>query len=370
MSVAPHPLFVSVMRCPSGLQGLSDDALDQLLRYARRAGLFGNLVARAKAAGVEMPALNDLFLGGELFAAEHMRRIDWELHQLAPLLRQADFPVVVLKGGAYLLMQLPSAIGRLVADLDLLVPEDALARAESVMLSNGYLAQKQEHYDQQYYRNWMHELPPMYHPARGATVDLHHNIAPPVSRLKIDAGKLLERAVRLTPGLPYLRLSDEDMVLHLCIHMFHDGELHNALRELFDLDAVLRRFGDIGGFPERLMHRAVELGCVRPLYHGLHFAQVLLGTPVDAGLTRALARHAPARPWRWGLHALMRRALLPDQSERPALAKQLAEQFLFLRAHWLRMPPRMLLGHLLTQYRRRGGLKTAEQAIRNEAQHG
>jgi hypothetical protein len=76
----------------------------------------------------------------------------------------------------------------------------------------------------------MHELPPMGHVARGTTVDLHHNIAPPVSRLKVDAAKLFERAVPLRDDLPFLRLGDEDMVLHLCVHMFHDGELHNALR--------------------------------------------------------------------------------------------------------------------------------------------
>ena len=124
------------------------------------------------------------------------------------------------------------------------------------MLSNGYRSQKQDDYDQHYYREWMHELPPMVHAARGTTVDLHHNIAPPVSRLKIDAAKLIERAVPLEGASPFKRLGDEDLVLHLCVHMFHDGELDNALRELFDLDALLRRFGDNQDFWDRLIARA------------------------------------------------------------------------------------------------------------------
>ena len=55
------------------------------------------------------------------------------------------------------------------------------------------------------------------------------------------------------------------------------------------------------------------------------------------------------------------RSCPPDRGERPSLRRALAQWLLFLRAHWLRMPTGMLIKHLWTQARRRGGLKKAEQ---------
>lgn len=365
-----YHLLIDCMCRPERLRGLNVSQLDGVLRYARRASLLGSLAARARTAAVDVPHVAHLFEGAALYAAEHARRIEWELQQLAPLVRSVAQPVVVLKGGAYLGMRLDSAAGRLVSDLDLLVPQAALAGFEAAMRNDGYRAQKQDAYDQHYYRAWMHELPPMSHVARGTMVDVHHNIAPPVSRLKIDADQLLRRARPLRDDLPYLRLGDEDMVLHLCVHMFHDGELHNALRELFDLDALLRRFGADPGFWQRLSQRARQLELERPLYYGVRFSTRLLGTPVASQLLDELRSAAPLPPMRWLLQAAMRRSILPDTGERPSAAKAFAEWLLFLRAHWLRMPPAMLARHLWTQFRRRGGLKTGEQAAMQDAGRG
>ncbi len=359
-----HNLFLSVMHEASLLHRLGAGDLDQVVRFARRANLLANLALRVRASGdpPEAEALADVFEGAELFAQEHERRIRWEMTQLTPLVGSLDFPVMVLKGGAYLRMGLESAAGRLVSDLDLMVPQAALPAMETAMLSSGYHGQKHDEYDQHYYREWMHELPPMAHVARGTEVDVHHNIAPPVSRLKIDAASLIARAVPLENGAPFMRLGDEDLVLHLCIHLFHDGELDNALRELFDLDALLRRFGVDPDFWAGLIARATELGAQRPLYYGVQFASQRLSTPVPSDVIRRVRRHAPNAVFRPLIEAIMWQSILPERGERPSLRRALAQQILFLRAHWLRMPTGMLIKHLWTQARRRGGLKTAEQA--------
>ena len=355
--------FIEAMREPALLATWPLSRLESTVRYARRANLLASLAERVAAAGVEVPALDAAFEGARIYAAEHRRFVEWEMQQFAPLAERLAEPVLVLKGGAYLGMGLSSAAGRLVSDLDLLVPRAALGAFEAEMLADGYQAQKTDEYDQHYYREWMHELPPMLHLARGVVVDLHHNIAPSVSRLKIDADALIERAVPLREGLPYLRLCDEDMVLHLCVHMFHDGELNNALRELFDLDALLRRFGRDETFWKRLLVRARDLALMRPLYYGVHFSRSLIGTPVPVEVNRFLQIAAPLQPARWVLESAMRRSLLPATGERNGLLRGLSGQLLYLRSHWLRMPPRMLVKHLWTQYRRRGGLITGDQAV-------
>lgn len=355
--------LINALHAPESLSEINLPELETVVRDARRAGLLANLAERAKVAGVQVPVLADLFEGAQVYASEHTRRIEWELQQLAPLVADFECPVIVLKGGAYLGMDLLSARGRLVSDLDLMVPKASIQHVEQVMLAHGYQVQKQDDYDQHYYREWMHELPPLIHVARGTIVDLHHNIAPPVSRLKIDAAQLIERAVPLREGLPYLRLGDEDIVLHLCVHMFHDGELNNALRELFDLDSLLRRFGEDEAYWMRLLKRAQEMGVVRPLYYGIRFTRLLLNTPVPDELVRYLEIAAPVQPLRWLLEGAMKQTILPIRGEREGVLRALAGQLLFLRSHWLRMPTGMLIKHLFTQARRRGGLKTAEQTI-------
>jgi len=355
-------LFFGVLQQPENFPRLGLKDLEGLVRYARRAGLLANLAERAAAAEAVPVALKDIFEGAQVYAREHTRRIEWEMQQLAPLVREFDCPVIVLKGGAYLGMGLASARGRLVSDLDLMVPKRDIQLVEAVMLSHAYKEMEKDEYDQHYYRDWMHELPPMSHVARGTVVDLHHNIAPPVSRLKIDAAQLFERAVPLREDLPFLRLGDEDIVLHLCVHMFHDGLLDNVLRELCDLDALLRRFGEEDTYWARLLARAQELGVMRPLYYGIRFSRLLLDTPVPQEMVKYLDIAAPMQPLRWVLEGAMRQAILPVRGERETMLRALSGYLLFLRSHWLRMPPGMLVRHLWTQYRRRGGLKTAEQA--------
>jgi hypothetical protein len=89
----------------------------------------------------------------------------------------------------------------------------------------------------------MHELPAMRHIFRGTTLDVHHTILPPTARLKPDARLLIEASVEI-PGLPGVRtLALEDLILHSASHLFHEGEPDNLLRDLTDLDLLLKHLG-------------------------------------------------------------------------------------------------------------------------------
>lgn len=340
-------------------------ATDRLLRQAARGGLVASLAVRladTPAAPALSDAVRDRFRAARVVAAEHERRLRFALRLARQVLGDSGIPVVVLKGGAYLMGGFPNAAGRLTSDLDLLVPESHLDAAERRFLAAGWVSDDGDDYDQQYYRQWMHELPPLKHPHHGVTLDLHHNISPRTGRLHIDAAELFARAVPLGGDTPFLRLADEDLVLHLCIHLFHDGEFQHGLRELLDLDGVLGRCMGGDGFWQRLLDRAAVLGVQRPLYYGCHFAAALLATPVPDAVQRELRRTVRRGPGQWLAQAAMSACLLPLEGDRdtPSPGRRLAETALFLRAHWLRMPPGLLLRHLATQAWRRGGLKTKQ----------
>jgi hypothetical protein len=85
-------------------------------------------------------------------------------------------------------------------------------------------------------------------------------------------------------------------------HLFHNEEWSHGLRDLSDLDLLLRHFDATSAFWEVLVERSRELDLTRPLYYGLHQVNVVLGTPVPMAALQASRRFAPpwpcARSWR------------------------------------------------------------------------
>src|SRR4029077_2269222 len=122
-------------------------------------------------------------------------------------------------------------------------PLDKLHEVEAALMLHGWFSTHDNAYDQKYYRQWMHELPPLQHNVRMSVLDVHHAILPPTSRLKPDSAKLLSAAqpIARMPGLRVL--APTDMVLHSATHLFHNEDLTHGLRDLADLDSLVRLFG-------------------------------------------------------------------------------------------------------------------------------
>src|SRR5581483_3934078 len=117
-------------------------------------------------------------------------------------------------------------------DVDILVPRAALPRVEAALMRQGWATSHHEPYDQRYYREWMHELPPLRHVARGTVADVHHSIAPPSGRLKPDSAKLLAAAETVTGYASLKVLANLDMILHSAAHLFLNEDLTHGLRDL------------------------------------------------------------------------------------------------------------------------------------------
>jgi hypothetical protein len=121
-----------------------------------------------------------------------------------------------------MLAGLPLARGRTFTDLDILVPRERLEEVEASLLAAGWVHHNTDDYDQRYYRRWMHELPPMYHPDRGVLMDVHHSILPLTSRLTPDIESFWAESVPL-PMPSFRALCPADMLLHSAAHLFQDG---------------------------------------------------------------------------------------------------------------------------------------------------
>jgi hypothetical protein len=349
--------LLRVVRDPLQLLELQGPVLDVALRQLRRAKLLGRVGEQLHAAGRlhELPVrLRDQLQSARCVAHARARLVRWEMLQLSRILEpHAGRPVVVLKGGAYLLQNLPLAAGRILTDVDLLVPEFQLDATEARLRSAGWESAPMNDYDQRYYREWTHEIPPLRHAEREIEVDVHHSIIQRTSRFQTRAALLLERVQAAgTGGL--LVLSPLDQVLHAMTHLFASGEMDDAVRELVDIDALLRHFAALdSGFWLMLPERARELDLHRPAIYALRYCRRWLHTPVPESTLRALHGLAPAWPVRSCMDLLVPHALFPRHPDLPSRFSSIARALLLARSHFIRMPPGLLFRHLAIKAWRR-----------------
>lgn len=347
---APHALLIQVLREPARLAALSPADWDLLIRQARRSRLLAHLAWRVQEQGCEAPAAAAAHLRAARHVADSQHAaVLWENRFIAQALAGLNIPVLLLKGGAYAQAGLRAGRGRLLTDIDILVPLARIEAVESELIIHGWVGSEElTAHDQRYYREWMHEIPPMRHMRRSSVIDVHHNILPRTGRIRVDAQVLLDAALPLPDAPGLYRLSDPDLLLHSACHLFLDGEFDKGLRDLVDIDALLREFGAARpDFWPTLAARARELGLSRVLFYALRQAQRLLGSAVPESLLQALkAEAAPSAPLLALMDALFLRALQPDHASCDRPGSALARRLLYLRGHWLRMPWHLLLMHL------------------------
>jgi len=334
-----------------------------VLSQARRARLAGRLARRAVEQDwfATMPDAARHHLQG-LLRVEQTRRNQtlWELDCLRRALRGAGFPIVLLKGAAYVAAALPPARGRQFGDIDLLVPRECLREVEARLLGAGWVGEKLDAYDERYYRDWMHELPPLTHVERGTALDVHHTIAPPTSRWKIDGARLLDRAREVPGEEPFFVLAPEDIVLHSAVHLMQEGDFGAGLRDLLDIDDLLDHFGRETGFWPTLAARAEALGVGVPLVQALDQRSRLFGRRPPGECRDSIERLAAPAPRRWLMRHLLAVALRPDHPQADGATTTLVRTTLYVRSHWLRMPWYRIVPHLL----RKAALRTAARLRR------
>lgn len=328
-------LLVQALRDPASLR---DPDWSALIAAARAEQLIGSLAAQLE--GREVPAKVAAILEAARRDAAHERtRALWEAEMARRALAPLGIPVILLKGTAFHAAGLTASEGRSVGDLDILVPRDRIAAVEEALIAAGWERMKPaDGYDDLYYRTWMHEIAPLVHRLRDRMIDVHHTILPLTARPKPDARALIVNSVALEDGLRLL--SPADMIVHAAAHLFADGDLSGGLRNLWDIDRLLREFADNDlDFWTKLGEHARMHGLDASVQRAVRLSNDLFGTPIPA----AWRRRNP-------VDALFRARLLArngwGQPRRPLL------RFAFyVRSHWLRMPPLMLAQHLWTKAR-------------------
>jgi hypothetical protein len=335
-------------RDPESLAALSLPEWDLLARQARTGNLLANLYLLLQERGLDKhipPKAREHFEWAHIFAERHTQAVEWEVSRIRFALAGLGVPLVLLKGAAYVMTKLPRANGRLFSDIDILVPKESLHAVEAALMLHGWATTHHDEYDQRYYRTWMHELPPMQHMRRMTSIDVHHAILPETAPLHPDPRKLRAAARHVDGHDDLMVLAPADMVLHSAVHLMH-GEMDNGLRDLVDIDILLRHFGTAPSFWTTLLARADELELARPLFYVLRYAKRLLQTPIPESAMEDSQSRRAGRLTLALMDQLVQRALLPRHRSLGDICTMPSQQMLYLRANWLRMPPLLLAQHL------------------------
>jgi hypothetical protein len=353
--------MLAIYRDPLLALNLNLEDWPNLMGAMRRAGCMGRVGVRLQTAGV-LSKLPDPVQGHfetvRVIVSDRRHRLRWELDELAIALRTLAAPVVVLKGAAYEIQSLPLASGRMPGDVDLLVPSHNLSQAESLLKLAGWVSQPLSPYDERYYRDWSHEIPPLRHPARGVEVDLHHAITPELKGRGIDSALLLESS---RPCGFFRVLDPLDQVIHTAVHTFKDSDLGGRMREVMDFDLLVRTHGFVGSEDRTvaLTRRASALGAGRELRMAARFAHRWFGTPLasvaDPTSINSVSEGTQSSPG-WAtviFDSAVDIAMLPGQRQLPSLSARLVRAGFLSRYHLRRMPAKLLLPHLAEKAKRR-----------------
>lgn len=342
-----NQMLVRALRDPLWAERVSPDRWTGLITAARAESLLPSLAHRL--AGLRLPArVREVFEEAKIDTEHGRTQALWEAEMARRALAGLRAPVVLLKGTAYVAAGLAAGIGRSIGDLDILVPRDQLDKVEAALLAAGWEWVKEDAYDDDYYRRWMHELPPLIHKDRDRMIDVHHTILPLTARYHPDAAALIAGSVKLDNGLRVL--CPADMVIHSAAHLFADGDLAGGLRNLWDIDRMVREFTDQRGFWPTLARRAELHQLASPVARALRLAALLYGTPLVEGT----GGH-PRPGDRWFVRRLLARNSWGQETS-PVLRLGF-----YARSHWLRMPPLMLARHLWIKARRRRAVVERER---------
>ncbi len=160
MSPAPITVLLEALHQPASMAVLSPGAWDLLIRQARRADVLARLGESARFHGLwdALPAQPRRHLESAMKLAQRQHvELRHEVQAIARALEPVGEPAVLLKGAAYVQAGLAASRGRMVSDVDILVPRQRLAEVESALMMAGWVQTNRDAYDQQYYRKWMHE---------------------------------------------------------------------------------------------------------------------------------------------------------------------------------------------------------------------
>lgn len=332
------------------IKNFNEAEWDLLIRQARASILLARLYELIKQKNIDSyipdrPLAH--FNANIVKTKRQQQQVIYEVSELDLVFAKYKIPATFLKGAAYVVADKSAKLGRTSSDIDILVEKSQLAKVEKILCRDLWSKVKMEDYDQKYYRTWMHEIPPLIHLERQTVLDVHHNILPPTSSI-VDVTKLLAKKELLPTLRSSYVLAPTDMLLHSATHLFHEGEFDKGLRDLTDLALLFKESAQLDdNFYPLLILRSNEIGLTLPLFLAQRYCQKILNISFPSEFVENIKAFAPIKIKLSYLDFIFCHNLIPHHQSCQSWQLSIAKFLLYLRAHWLRMPVKLLIPHLM-----------------------
>ncbi|MBC3765795.1 nucleotidyltransferase domain-containing protein [Neptunicella marina] len=279
----------------------------------------------------------------KVFADAQRQQAIFEANEINNSLSAIEISPVFLKGTAYTLLDHPVAYGRIFNDIDVLVPKPLIEKTEKQMLLYTWFPEPIDEYDQHYYRQWVHEIPPLKHASRRTIADVHHNILPPISGRAPNIDLFTQYKIK-TEYQCYV-LSPAALTLHSLVHLFFEEDFSKGFRDLSDLHILFSTHYQDEKYWQQLRFLAYETGFTLELFLACHYCEAILQTAIPFTFKHELVAFSPSPMQLKCLNWIFLRVLQPSHPNYESTSYRLARLLAMLRGHIKKMPIRILLYH-------------------------
>ncbi|KMV29157.1 nucleotidyltransferase family protein [Photobacterium swingsii] len=288
--------LVDVLTSPEKLIYASPRAQAQVIAEARYFNMLAQLKYVCEEANIwyQLPLrVKQHIQSAEYSFKNQKRQLTIEHAAITEALRDIPCSWVYLKGAAYQMLELPVFYGRLMNDVDILVPEEQLATIELALSEHGWAHKTLTDYDEKFYREWSQEIPPLRHFSRQTELDVHFNILPKRLSQSPEAAFLLQQTQQLSGENKAKTLTPAALLLHSAIHLFYESEYHKGIRDLFDIHLLIKEFGADETFWVQLITIQEQLGSAECTFYALYFSESIYHTEIPKHVKDYYMRHKP-----------------------------------------------------------------------------
>lgn len=274
-------------------------------------------------------------------AEKQQSSVVYECNQITKSTNKTSTKFYLLKGAAYVFCHNNTSLGRTFGDIDLLVDKSQISRIEGTLLLHGWLHDDLDDYDNTYYRQWAHEIPPLKHASRGSVIDLHHNLVPPVSGRAPKIELFTENAIACDD---FYVLRPAAMTLHSIVHLFFNEEFPHGLRDLNDIHLLITQY-ESDSFWQDIYTLATTSGFTVELYLACRYSQRFFQTNIPEKITIKLEETRTNRLSILFWDFIFSRVLDTKHPMYATWTKSFAIFIALVRGHYLKMPLPILIRH-------------------------
>ncbi len=197
-----------------------------------------------------------------------------ELKSIVKNYNKENIEIIPLKG-IFLIEKVYDNISeRLMNDIDLLVKEEKIDKAEQIAISLGYSSKEKIEFQKIMKEKHCH-IAPLF--KDGVCIEIHRHLIRDSDQFKIDHNKIWEKASTMNiDDICVHTLSLEDMILHLAVHLTRNyGGKRVQLISLVDIYKIIEKNKDVLSW-KTLINRAHEFKLEKYLYISLKLTEKFL----------------------------------------------------------------------------------------------